>query len=388
MKILLGVTGSIAAYKAVEITSRLKKAGNEVKVIMTANATKFVSKRTFAEISKNAVSVDMFSEPDYKAEHIELASWADLVLIAPATANIIAKIANGIADDTLSTTILATKAPVIICPAMNTNMLSNTATQTNLKTLTQRGIEIIEPATGILACQTVGKGRLPEPAEIVEKILNHQNKKPLPMKLLVTAGATIEPIDPVRYITNHSTGRMGYAIATQAIKRGAEVILISAKAELQPPEGVKFIKAETALEMHDKVLEHFNSVDAVIMTAAVSDYRVKNISTQKIKKSADTLTLELVKNPDILKELGKVKTKQKLIGFAAETENLLENAQRKLREKNLDFIVANNVTQAGAGFAADTNIATFISKTGQVQNLPKMSKLSLADEILNLLIER
>ena len=410
--ILLGVTGGIAAYKSVEIASRLKKLDANVKVIMTRAATEFVTPKTFQEITKNPVAVEMFADvTDFDENHIALANFADVVLIAPATANFLAKVAHGIADDLLTTTILATPAPLIFAPAMNTLMWENPATQDNLKILLKRGIKIIEPATGNLACGTVGKGRLPEPEKICAEILrffnanktdeedfqsvvtvsssfgevltvSEETEKLHGKKILVTAGGTVEPIDPVRYIGNRSSGRMGYEIAEAARLQGADVILISAKSELSAPKDVKFIKVETAEEMRSAVLNEFETVDAVIMSAAVSDYRVRNVSAQKIKKSAETLTLELVKNPDILKELGQIKKSQVLIGFAAETENLIEYAQKKLDEKNLEMIVANNVTEEGAGFSVATNIATLIYRNGRIENFPKMTKAELAEKII------
>ena len=409
--ILLGVTGGIAAYKSVEIASRLKKLGANVKVIMTKAATEFVTPRTFQEITKNPVAGEMFAEiADFDENHIALANFADVVLVAPATANFLAKVAHGIADDLLTTTILATPAQLIFSPAMNTVMWENSATQDNLKILLKRGIKIIEPATGILACGTVGKGRLPEPEKICAEIVKffraksdneesqavvtvsaalgevltvrEETEKLHGKKILVTAGGTVEPIDPVRYIGNRSSGRMGYEIAEAARLQGAEVILISAKSELPAPKNLKFIKVETAEEMRTAVLNEFETVDAVIMSAAVSDYRVRNVAAQKIKKSAETLTLELVKNPDILRELGHLKKSQVLVGFAAETENLLEYAHKKLDEKNLEMIVANNVTEEGAGFAVATNIATLIYRSGKIENFPKMTKAELAEKII------
>lgn len=410
-KILIGVTGGIAAYKSVEIASRLKKLGANVKVAMTKSATEFVTPRTFQEITKNPVAVEMFADvTNFEETHIALANFADVVLIVPATANFLAKVAHGIADDLLTTTILATSAPLIFAPAMNTVMWENSATQDNLKILLSRGVKIIEPDTGMLACGTSGKGRLPEPEKICAEILKFFNANELDenfqsvvtvsssfgeiltvseeceklhgKKILVTAGGTVEPIDPVRYIGNKSSGRMGYEIAAAARRLGADVILISAKSNLPAPKDLKFVQVETAEEMRAAVLREYETVDAVIMAAAVSDYRVRNVSAQKIKKSADTLTIELVKNPDILKELGQLKKSQVLIGFAAETENLLEYAHKKLEEKNLEMIVANDVTAEGAGFAVDTNIATLIYRGGNVENFPKMTKAELAEKIV------
>jgi len=383
--ILIGVTGGIAAYKVVEVASRLKKSGANVRVMMTLAATEFISPRTFEEITGNAAFVEMFGDAaHFHVAHVALADFADMILIAPATANFLAKAAHGIADDLLTTTILASDKPLLIAPSMNTKMFLNPATQENLKILKSRGVKVLEPASGELACGAVGKGRLPEPVEIcaaVEKFFAAGNLSG--KKILVTAGGTVEAIDPVRYIGNRSSGRMGYEIAKAAANAGADVILISGKSELEPPNDLKtFVKVESALEMRAAVLKEFDSVDAVIMSAAVADYRVKNPAAQKIKKSADTLTLELVKNPDILKELGGLKKSQVLVGFAAETQNVLDYASKKLVEKNLDFIVANDVTAAGAGFGVETNIASIIRRGGQVENFPKMSKTELAEKIV------
>lgn len=382
--ILIGVTGGIAAYKVVEVASRLKKSGANVKIIMTRHATEFVSPRTFQEITNNAVSVEMFRDAaNFNVAHISLAEWADFMLIAPATANFLAKMAHGIADDLLTTTILAFDKEILIAPSMNTKMFENPATQANLSTLKARGVKILDPNSGILACGTSGKGRLPEPIEICAEIEKIFSPKTLSgKKILVTAGGTVEAIDPVRYIGNRSSGRMGFEIAKAARNAGAEVILISGKSELEPPKNLKFIKVEAAIQMREAVLNEFAGVDAVIMSAAVADYRVKNVSAQKIKKSADTLTLELVKNPDILRELGTLKKSQVLVGFAAETQNILDYANKKLVEKNLDFIVANDVTAKGAGFGVPTNIASIIWRGGQIENFEKMSKADLAEKIV------
>ena len=382
--ILIGVTGGIAAYKVVEVASRLKKSGANVRVMMTRNATEFVSPRTFSEITGNAVSVEMFGDAaNFHVAHIALADFANAILIAPATANFLAKAAHGIADDLLTTTVLASDKPLLIAPAMNTKMFDNPATQENLRILRERGAIILEPATGELACGTSGKGRLPEPIELfaaVEKIF--ASGILCGKKILVTAGGTVEAIDPVRYIGNRSSGRMGFEIARAAVDAGAEVVLISGKSELEPPKNLHFVKVEAAIQMREAVLREFDSVDAVIMSAAVADYRVKNPAAQKIKKSADTLTLELVKNPDILRELGGLKKNQVLVGFAAETQNVLDYARKKLVEKNLDFIVANDVTAAGAGFGVATNIASIIWRGGDVENFAKMSKADLAKKIV------
>ena len=384
--ILIGVTGGIAAYKVVELASLLKKSGAKVKIMMTKHATEFVSPRTFQEITQNAVSVEMFADAaNFNVAHISLANFADLIVIAPATANFLAKMAHGIADDLLTTTILAFDKKILLCPSMNTKMYENPATQANLAILKERGVEILEPASGNLACGTIGKGRLPEPIEICAEIEKFfvGNTILSGKKIIVTAGGTLEPIDPVRYIGNRSSGKMGFEIAKSAVKSGAEVILIAGNSTLEPPNGLKkFIKVESALEMRAAVLNHFETANCVIMSAAVADYRVKTPSEQKIKKSAENLTLELVKNPDILRELGALKKSQILIGFAAETENILEYAQKKLVEKNLNFIVANDVTLAGAGFGVPTNIASIIWRNGEVENFSKMSKTELAEKII------
>jgi len=384
--ILIGVTGGIAAYKVVEVASLLKKSGANVKIMMTKHATEFVSPRTFQEITNNAVSVEMFGDAaNFHVAHIGLANFADLILIAPATANFLAKMAHGIADDLLTTTILAFDGKILVAPSMNTKMYENPATQANLSVLKARGVQILEPNAGILACGTVGKGRLPEPTEICAQIEKFfaQDKILAGKKVVVTAGGTIEAIDPVRYIGNRSSGRMGYEIAKSAVNAGAEVVLVSGNSNLEPPNGLKsFFKVESALEMREKVLNEFETADCVIMSAAVADYRVKTPAAQKIKKSAENLTLELVKNPDILKELGALKKNQILVGFAAETQNILEYARKKLVEKNLNFIVANDVTAEGAGFAVKTNIASIIWKNGEVENFSKMTKANLAEKIV------
>ena len=384
--ILLGVTGGIAAYKAVEIVSRLRKAGAAVHVIMTEGATKFVAPLTFREISGNPVVHTMWDEPKtWNVEHIALAQWADCFVIAPATANMIGKIASGIADDMLSTTVMAATSPVMIAPAMNTNMYHNPITQQNIAKLRQLGYHIIEPAAGMLACGIEGVGRLPEPVVVVGAIqaLFAAQSDLKGKKVLVTAGGTREPIDPVRYIGNRSSGKMGYALAEAAVKRGAQVVLVSGPVSLTPPVGVQFIPVETAQEMRAAVLADFADSDIVIKAAAVADYRVACQASQKIKKTGDTLSLVLEKNPDILAELGRIKTQQILVGFAAETENLIAHAAEKLERKNADLIVANDVTLQGAGFNADTNIVKLLYKVGNVEELPQMAKKALADVIFD-----
>lgn len=383
--VVVGVTGGIAAYKAVEVVSRLRKAGARVHVIMTHEATEFVTELTFREISGSPVAVDMWAKvTQHNVEHIALATLADIMLIVPATANIIAKAAVGIADDMLSTTILATKAPLFFAPAMNTNMYENPVTQENIESLRSRGAHIIEPASGQLACGTSGKGRLPEPVDIVAQIVDYftTGNELQGRKILVTAGGTIEPIDPVRYIANRSTGRMGYAIAEAAAAKGAEVVLVSGPTNLAEPAGVRVVKISTAREMQQAVEAEFATTDAVIMSAAVADYRPETVADNKIKKSDDALELKLVRNPDILLGLGAKKAQQILVGFAAETTNVDEYARRKLAKKNLDYIVANDVSQADAGFGVATNRVKIFTRDGAVTAYPLMSKRELADIII------
>ncbi|WP_312335027.1 bifunctional phosphopantothenoylcysteine decarboxylase/phosphopantothenate--cysteine ligase CoaBC [Anaerospora hongkongensis] len=384
--IVLGVTGGIAAYKAVEVVSRLKKAGAAVHVIMTEGATKFVTPLTFRELSANPVAVHMWEEPKtWNVEHIALATLADIFLIAPATANTIGKIANGIADDMLSTTVMATKAPVVIAPAMNTNMYLNPITQQNITKLASLGYRFIEPATGMLACGVEGPGRLAEPSTIVEYVGNlfNRNCSLQGKKVLITAGGTREPLDPVRYIGNRSSGKMGYALAGAAAARGAEVLLVSGPANLPAPQGVTVISVESAQQMRDAVLAQYHDADIVIKAAAVADYRCVKQAEHKIKKNDENLTITLEKNPDILAELGRLKTKQILVGFAAETEQLVAYATEKLNRKNADMIVANNVMLPDAGFNTDTNIVKLLYRDGRIEDLPKMEKTKLAGIILD-----
>lgn len=386
-KVVLGVTGGIAAYKAVEIASRLRKAGAEVHVIMTKEAQEFVTELTFREITGQPVTTNMWGKvTHWNVEHIALARMADMVLLAPATANTLAKAAAGIADDMLTTTLLATKAPVFFAPAMNSNMYENPITQENIQKLRMRGWRMIAPASGHLACGIDGVGRLPEPVDIVTT-LEEQLTRQYTLRgkrVLVTAAGTIEPIDPVRYIGNRSSGKMGYAIAAEAQKRGAKVLLISGPSALSAPEGVDIQRIETAAQMRAAVLAAYKDVDIVIKAAAVADYRAREIAENKIKKNDETLTLVLEKNPDILLELGSLKRDgQILVGFAAETQNLLQFAKRKLEKKNLDFIVANDVTKPQAGFNADTNLIKILSRDGQVESFPLLSKQKLAGIILD-----
>ena len=403
--IILGVTGGIAAYKCVDLVSRLRKQGANVHVILTKGAQNFVTETAMREISGNPVVTSMWQEiQQYDVEHIALAQLADVVLVAPATANVIAKCACGMADDMLTTTLLATKAPVFFAPAMNTNMYENSITQQNLHILLERGCHIIEPAAGHLACGTSGVGRMPEPQELVEILVNFfATVKELTepdevdslqhlieeldfsgLNILVTAAGTREPIDPVRYIGNRSSGKMGYAIAEAARDLGANVTLISGPSALPPLAGVNFFKVESARDMRRLVLENFPESQIVIKAAAVADYRVKNVADHKIKKNDGELTLVLEKNPDILKELGQKKQKgQVLVGFAAETQNLIQYAQSKLEKKNLDMIVANDVSKPQAGFNVDTNLIKLLKRDGSIEELPLMSKKDLAYIILN-----
>jgi phosphopantothenoylcysteine decarboxylase/phosphopantothenate--cysteine ligase len=387
-KILLCVSGGIAVYKACILTSKLVQAGAEVKVIMTDSAMEFVSPLTFQALSRNDVFYDTFDEKNSKViAHIDLADWADIVLVAPATANVIGKLANGIADDMLTTTLLATSAAVWIAPAMNVHMYDHPAVKKNIQTLFDFGYQFVEPSEGFLACGYVGKGRLEEPEKIVN-LLNHYFEKialgrPLNnVKILITAGPTREKIDPVRYFTNHSSGKMGYAIAEMAEKLGANVTLITGPTSLTPPEFVTTIHIESAQEMYDRVIELYSKADVVIKSAAVADYRPINTYEQKIKKQNDDLHIEMERTTDILKELGKLKTHQLLVGFAAETNNVEEYAKNKLETKNLDLIVANNVTYEGAGFGTDTNIVTIYDRNQESLELPLLSKQEVAKHLL------
>lgn len=385
-KILLCVTGGIAVYKAAALTSKLTQAGAQVKVILSESAVNFVAPLTFQALSRHDVYTDTFDEKDSKViAHINLADWADLILVAPATANVIGKLANGIADNMITTTLLAASSPIWIAPAMNVHMYSHPAVQKNIETLYGFGCRFIEPSEGYLACGYVGKGRLEEPEKITEIISEFFKPSRLELsgrKVVITAGPTREKIDPVRYITNHSTGKMGYAIAEAAVSSGAEVVLISGPVSINAPAGLKLIKVESAEEMYQAALNEFDYADVVIKTAAVSDYRPKVASAQKMKKQPGDEVLELERTKDILFELGQKKEKQILIGFAAETEQVEEYAKGKLKKKNADMIVANNVTAEGAGFGTDTNIVTLFKKDGSSEKLPLMSKRDVAVKIL------
>lgn len=390
--VVLGVTGSIAAYKACNIVSKLKKnAEINVDVIMTKSAQKLVAPATFQTLSKNPVNTEVFQEYNYaEVNHIALAKKADIFVVAPATANIIAKLANGICDDMLTTVALATKAPIVIAPAMNTVMFENTATQENLDTLRKRGAVIIEPDCGKLACEDVGRGKLAEVDKIVDQIEYMLYKADIlsGKKVLVTAGPTIEDIDPVRYITNRSTGKMGYALAYQAAIYGAEVTLVSGKTQLKPPEGIsKFISVRSAQDMYEAVIDSFDAQDIVIKSAAVADYTPALFSEHKMKKSDEDLAIKLSRTKDILKELGKKKTHQLLVGFAAETDDIENYALRKLKEKNLDMIAANNVSDKKIGFSSDNNAIILFTRNGSKIPLKLKSKQEIAKEILNVLID-
>ena len=386
-KILLCVTGGIAVYKAAALTSKLVQTGAHVKVILSESAAKFVTPLTFQALSRNAVYTDTFDEKNPQViAHIDLADWADLILVAPATANTIAKLANGIADNMITTTLLAATAPVWIAPAMNVHMYDHPAVKRNITLLYEDGCRFIEPGEGYLACGYVGKGRLEEPEKIVKLVQEYfaaEDRSPLQGKtIIITAGPTRERIDPVRFISNHSTGKMGYALAQEAIKQGARVQLISGPVQIPAPAGVELIKVESAEEMYQAAMERFDQADIVIGTAAVADYRPKTSFDYKIKKQAGETVLELERTKDILMELGQRKSRQLLVGFAAETNNLEEYAQRKLLNKNADMIVANNVKQQGAGFGTDTNIVTIFKRDGTKKQLPLMTKLAVAEQIL------
>ena len=390
--VVIGVTGGIAVYKALDVISALRKKDIEVHVIMTESASKFVNPLTFQSISQNMVVTDMFAEPKaWEIQHISLAQKADLMLIAPATANVIGKISNGIADDMLSTTVMATKAKVLIAPAMNTNMYQNPIVQNNISKLKDFGYKFIEPASGRLACGDIGIGKLADVNTIVERVIEELEDKEqdlLGKKVLVSAGPTIAPIDPVRYITNRSTGKMGYAIAKEARDRGAEVILVSGPTNLEPPKNVKIINIKTNEEMKKEILQNFKWADIVIKSAAVADYKPKEYSKEKIKKGEGDLNICLTRDNDILKFLGEIKTHQVLIGFAAESDNVLENAERKLKNKNLDFIVANDITSSDTGFGSEDNKVVILSKNNEKLELEKMSKKKVASNIFDMILEK
>ena len=385
--ILIGITGGIAAYKICELIRMFKRQNANVRVICTPNALNFVTKLTLQNLSQNEVGVDEFEIPDFKPEHISYADEADIMIIAPATANTIGKIANGICDNLLTSVVSAFKKPVIIAPAMNCNMWENPIIQENIQKLRSTGYEIIEPESGFLACGYNGTGRLADLNKIFDKtaeIINSK-KKLTGKKIVITAGGTIEDIDPVRYISNYSSGKMGLALADEAFQQGAETVLITTKDIVRP---YKIIKVKSADEMKQAVEADFGGADCVIMAAAVADYRVKNKAEQKMKKTdSDSLTLELIKNPDILKELCTKKTTQKVVGFCAESENLIENAQEKIRKKGCDYLIANDISRKDIGFASDYNEVVIFNKTGGQKRIERAPKNIIARKILEEIYE-
>ena len=384
--VVLCVTGGIAAYKAADLTSRLRKKGASVYIIMTESATHFITPRTLEVLSGNRVVTDMFDRAfTWEVEHISLAKRADVFVIAPATANIIGKAAHGIADDMVSTTLMATRAPIVMAPAMNTNMYENPVVQQNMELLRERGVCFAAPVSGHLACGDTGSGKLADPADIVRVIEDALTPKDLSgLSVLVTAGPTREAMDPVRFLSNHSTGKMGYAIAERARARGARVTLVSGPVALTPPEGVEVVPITSALDMYDAVLSRLPRLDWVIKAAAVGDYRPATCADDKLKKKQDDMSVALVRNPDILKEIGARKNDhQTVCGFSMETRDLINNSRAKLEGKNCDMLVANNLRTAGAGFAHDTNVATLLYRDGSAESLDLMAKDSLADIVLD-----
>ncbi|MBD5521993.1 MAG: bifunctional phosphopantothenoylcysteine decarboxylase/phosphopantothenate--cysteine ligase CoaBC [Lachnospiraceae bacterium] len=388
--IVLGVTAGIAAYKIASLASMLKKQKADITVIMTPNAANFINPITFETLTGNKCLIDTFDRNfKHNVEHVSLAKQTDVVLVAPASADVIAKAAHGIADNMLTTTLLACECPKIFAPAMNTRMYNNPIVQDNMHTLENYGMEVIKPATGYLACGDTGEGKMPEPEILMEYIIKALTPKDMKgIRLLVSAGPTREKIDPVRYISNHSTGKMGYAIARAAMLRGAEVTLVSGKTDITPPLGVHTIDVISAADMAEAVKEHADEQDIIIKAAAVADYRPKHTADEKMKKKDDELTIELERTEDILAFLGEHKKEgQFLCGFSMETEDMIENSRKKLEKKNLDLIVANNLKQSGAGFGVDTNIVTLLSQNDIVE-LPIMSKSEVADKLLDYIVER
>lgn len=389
-RIVVGVSGGIAAYKACDLVSKLSKKDYEVKVILTKHAEKFVSKLTFEALCHNYVETDLFDESNEDPiAHITLAKWADLMIIVPATANIIAKVTHGISDDLLSTTFLACNKHKMICPAMNTQMYENPITQKNIQACIDLGYQILDPVVGHLACNDTGRGKMIEPADIVEAIDNYFNtsNKLSGKTVLISAGPTQEAMDPVRFISNHSSGKQGYAIAKAAKAMGANVILVSGPVQLEKIEGIQTIDVTSALDMFEAIKQNADKADYIIMSAAVSDYRPENIAEHKIKKSGDTIEMTFVKNPDILAYLGQCKTKKQIIcGFAMETQDLDKNAKEKLEKKNCDMLIANNLFVSGAGFQTDTNIVSLLTKDS-IEHLPKLSKEELGQKILETMMK-
>ncbi|CDD49702.1 phosphopantothenoylcysteine decarboxylase/phosphopantothenate--cysteine ligase prokaryotic [Firmicutes bacterium CAG:308] len=389
-RIVVGVSGGIAAYKACDLVSKLSKKDYEVKVILTKHAEKFVSKLTFEALCHNYVETDLFDESNEDPiAHITLAKWADLMIIVPATANIIAKVTHGISDDLLSTTFLACNKHKMICPAMNTQMYENPITQKNIQACKDLGYQILDPVVGHLACNDTGRGKMIEPADIVEAIDNYFNtsNKLSGKTVLISAGPTQEAMDPVRFISNHSSGKQGYAIAKAAKAMGANVILVSGPVQLEKIEGIQTIDVTSALDMFEAIKQNADKADYIIMAAAVSDYRPENIAEHKIKKSDDTIEMTFVKNPDILAYLGQRKTKKQIIcGFAMETQDLDKNAKEKLEKKNCDMLIANNLFVSGAGFQTDTNIVSLLTKDS-IEHLPKLSKEELGQKILETMMK-
>jgi phosphopantothenoylcysteine decarboxylase/phosphopantothenate--cysteine ligase len=385
-KVIVGVTGGIAAYKAAELVRLLAKEGAVTRVAMTHHATKFITPLTLETLSGNRVVADMWNPETHPLDHITWGQDSDLIIIAPATANFIGKMAHGIGDDFLSTLVIAATARVLVCPSMNTQMYLSQAVQENLQILKARGCAIMEPESGELACRTEGPGRLPEPEDIVEEAKMHLSKQDLAgLRILVTAGATLEPLDPVRYMSNRSSGKMGYALARAARMRGAKVTLVSGPTALKPPRAVALSRVKTAEEMRRTVLAECRQVDVIIKAAAVVDWRPKETAEHKIKKGRGVQTLELVENPDILAELGcgRGNSRCLLVGFAAETQDLVANAQEKLKKKNIDLIVVNDVSREDAGFEADTNAVKIVYRDGRMEEMPLMTKEEVADQLLD-----
>ncbi len=388
-RILLGVSGGIAAYKAAELARRLAAAGAQVKVVMTKSAQEFIGPLTFGALTGQPVSSSLWGDKVNPLEHIFLGQQVDAIVLAPATANLIGKLASGIGDDLLTTILLAATRPVLVCPAMNCEMWINPAVQENIARLAAQGLEIMTPDSGELACGASGYGRLPDPENILEALARLITKQDLAdRRLLVTAGPTHEDLDPVRFLTNRSSGKMGYALARVAWRRGAMVSLVSGPTALADPYGVEIVRVRTAADMLQEVRERFPGADALIMAAAVSDYRAENLADRKMKRGADTQLINLVQNPDILKDVASLKKHQVVVGFAAETGNLVAEAERKLKEKNLDLIVANDVNQPYSGFAVDTNVVTLVSREAPPQELPLLTKEEVAERILDWVVAR